>query len=272
MRRFAAKGGGAVRRRTRVYRALLWALLALALALAALAGWQLWRIHADTARARALVQQMRQASASSASVPEAAPDASAPDGAPAHVCPVDFAALQREYPDVTAWLTGCGGEIDTPVAQAADNTYYLNHLLDGTRNILGTAFLDSANSAAFSDDQSLIFGHHMDTGGGVFAPLLQYQDPAYWQAHPAFVLHTPDGCYTASVFAAFIVQERAYPYVRRFADTHEAAAFFQTVRSLSDIDTPVTPAPGDRVLTLCTCTSKTNDLRFVVCTQLEPLA
>ena len=79
---------------------------------------------------------------------------------PAHACPVDFETLRRDYPAVTAWLTGCGGDIDTPVAQGADNIYYLDHLPDGTRNMLGTAFLDSANSASFSDDQSFIFGHH----------------------------------------------------------------------------------------------------------------
>ena len=46
----------------------------------------------------------------------------------------------------------------------------------------------------------------------------------------------------------------------------------ERVRAQSDIISPVEPAPGDRVLTLCTCTSKTNDLRYVVCAKLIPLA
>lgn len=172
------KGGGAMPRGKRAYRVLLWAVLAALLALAAFAGWRLWRVYGDAARAAQLAREMQQTA-----VPAAGESAAGTDGAemPAHACPVDFETLRRDYPAVTAWLTGCGGDIDTPVAQGADNIYYLDHLPDGTRNMLGTAFLDSANSASFSDDQSFIFGHHMDTGGGVFAPLLRYQKQEYFE-------------------------------------------------------------------------------------------
>ena len=154
------KGGGAMPRGKRAYRVLLWAVLAALLALAAFAGWRLWRVYGDAARAAQLAREMQQTA-----VPAAGESAAGTDGAemPAHACPVDFETLRRDYPAVTAWLTGCGGDIDTPVAQGADNIYYLDHLPDGTRNMLGTAFLDSANSASFSDDQSFIFGHHMDS-------------------------------------------------------------------------------------------------------------
>ena len=263
------KGGGAMPRGKRAYRVLLWAVLAALLALAAFAGWRLWRVYGDAARAVQLAREMQQTAVSAAGE-----SAAGTDGAemPAHACPVDFETLRRDYPAVTAWLTGCGGDIDTPVAQGADNIYYLDHLPDGTRNMLGTAFLDSANSASFSDDQSFIFGHHMDTGGGVFAPLLRYQKQEYFEKNPTFTLHTPGGCYTAWVFGAFVVQERAYPYVHEFTSADGMAAFVERVRAQSDIISPVKPAPGDRVLTLCTCTSKTNDLRYVVCAKLIPLA
>ena len=191
---------------------------------------------------------------------------------PAHACPVDFAALRARYPDVTAWLTGCGGAIDTPIVQGADNMYYLDHLPDGTNNRLGAAFLDSENRPSFTDDQSFLFGHHMDTGGGVFSPLLYYQDAGYWREAPDFTLHTPDGCYSAEVFAAFVIQEREYPYQRECASAGEMRTFLGEVCARSQIETSVHPAPGDRILTLCTCTSKTNDLRYVVCTRLVPLA
>ena len=213
---------------------------------------------------------------------DAPPDTSTPGDAegtgagaaqemPAHICPVDFAALRASYPDVTAWLTGCGGAIDTPIVQGEDNAYYLEHLPDGTRNRLGAAFLDSENQPSFTDDQSFLFGHHMDVGGGVFSPLLNYQDAGYWREAPEFILHTPDGCYSAGVFAAFVIQERAYPYQREFSSAGAMRTFLNEVCARSQIETSVHPTPGDRVLTLCTCTSKTNDLRYVVCTRLAPL-
>ena len=128
------KGGGAMPRGKRAYRVLLWAVLAALLALAAFAGWRLWRVYGDAARAAQLAREMQQTA-----VPAAGESAAGTDGAemPAHACPVDFETLRRDYPAVTAWLTGCGGDIDTPVAQGADNIYYLDHLPDGTRNMLG---------------------------------------------------------------------------------------------------------------------------------------
>lgn len=264
------KGGGAMPRGKRAYRVLLWAVLA---ALLALGGF---------CRVAAVARVRRRGPCGAAGAGNAADGRAccpvrarrAPDGAemPAHACLWTLRRCARDYPAVTAWLTGCGGDIDTPVAQGADNIYYLDHLPDGTRNMLGTAFLDSANSASFSDDQSFIFGHHMDTGGGVFAPLLRYQKQEYFEKNPTFTLHTPGGCYTAWVFGAFVVQERAYPYVHEFTSADGMAAFVERVRAQSDIISPVEPAPGDRVLTLCTCTSKTNDLRYVVCAKLIPLA
>ncbi|MFQ9680879.1 MAG: hypothetical protein ACLRZH_13040 [Ruthenibacterium lactatiformans] len=53
--------------------------------------------------------------------------------------------------------------------------------------------------------------------------------------------------------------------MHEFTSADGMAAFVERVRAQSDIISPVEPAPGDRVLTLCTCTSKTNDLRYVVC-------
>lgn len=294
-----------MRRRTRrAYRALLWLLLAALLAAAGVAGLHLWQLARDKARAERLLWEMRQTAlfaqadpvqsdappepppepasgAGGVSMPGMRPASASGDAAavgadageepPVHNCPIDFAALRARYPDVTAWLTGCGGAIDTPVVQGADNAYYLEHLPDGTRNRLGAAFLDSENQPSFTDDQSFLFGHHMDAGGGVFSPLLNYQDAGYWREAPDFILHTPDGCYSAGVFAAFVIQERAYPYQREFSSADAMRAFLNEVCARSQIETSVHPAPGDRVLTLCTCTSKTSDLRYVVCTRLVPL-
>ncbi len=117
------KGGGAMPRGKRAYRVLLWAVLAALLALATFAGWRLWRVYGDAARAAQLAREMQQTA-----VPAAGESAAGTDGAemPAHACPVDFETLRRDYPAVTAWLTGCGGDIDTPVAPRGGQ-----HLLSG---------------------------------------------------------------------------------------------------------------------------------------------
>ncbi len=250
-----------------VFRLVLWFFLFAFLFCAVYSGARLFSLHQDLVSARSLRDSLRAPDDSRPAAPQ-----TAGQPVPEHACPVDFALMQEQYPALCAWLTGCGGKIDTPIAQAADNEYYLRHLLDGSANLLGTPFLDSRNQRRFSDDQSFCFGHHMDTGSGVFSPLLSYTDPAFFRRWPYFILHTPEGCFQAQVFAAFPAGERDYPYTREFADTAAKQAFLDELRTRSVLKTQVAVTPADRILTLSTCTSKTSDLRFVVCTKLVPIA
>ena len=51
---------------------------------------------------------------------------------------VDFEALRAVNPRTVAWLQSQDGEIDYPVVQGDDNSYYLSHLIDGTENRNGS--------------------------------------------------------------------------------------------------------------------------------------
>lgn len=255
-------------RKEHIFRLVLWLSLFLFLFCAAYAGAQLLYLRDAADRAHEFHASLLAPSALSDSQQQGAQPLPA---APTHQCPVDFAAQQAKYPALCAWLTGCGGAVDVPIAQGADNQYYLRHLLDGSANLLGTPFLDSRNSRSFTDDQSFCFGHHMDSGGGAFSPLLSYAEQAFYNENPAFILHTPEGCFTAEVFAAFPAQQSDYPYTREFADSLQKQAFLDDIRARSVIHTDPDVHVSDRILTLSTCTSKTNDLRFVVCTKLVPI-
>ena len=77
------------------------------------------------------------------------------------------AAVQGEdviTDDMVAWLTVDGTDIDYPVMQGTDNTIYLNTDPFGKYSLGGSIFLDSRNSSDFSDEYSLIYGHHMEFG------------------------------------------------------------------------------------------------------------
>ena len=90
-------------------------------------------------------------------------------------CPtVQFDELLKTNGDVIAWIYGANTHINYPVVQGSDNDYYLRHLLDGTWNDNGSIFMDCANSADFSDQNSLIYGHNM-TSGAMFSNLVKYK-------------------------------------------------------------------------------------------------
>mgnify|MGYP000660001169 CR=1 FL=1 len=56
---------------------------------------------------------------------------------PAYVSPIDFASLQERCPDIYAWLEIPDTDISYPVAQNADDTWYLTRDIDG--NYYGVA-------------------------------------------------------------------------------------------------------------------------------------
>ncbi|ANU53162.1 class B sortase [Acutalibacter muris] len=69
---------------------------------------------------------------------------------------VDFESLRAVNPEIVAWLTIGGTNIDYPVAQHSDNDYYLHHLFTGEWNSSGCLFMDCSNQAGFSDSHTII--------------------------------------------------------------------------------------------------------------------
>lgn len=74
------------------------------------------------------------------------------------------------------------GLIDYPVMQGDNNTEYLNLNPYGEYSLSGSIFLDSRNAADFSDDYSLIYGHHME-GGTMFGKLDYFTEEEFFNTH-----------------------------------------------------------------------------------------
>ena len=69
-----------------------------------------------------------------------------------------FEELLKLNPDVCAWLTLDGTEVDYPILQGEDNYEYLNKNVYGEFALSGSLYLDSNNSRDFTDKYSLIYG------------------------------------------------------------------------------------------------------------------
>lgn len=193
-----------------------------------------------------------------------APQADEPEKQTDMIVPkyVDFDILQASYPDTTAWLLDPGGTINYVVAQAEDNDYYLHRLLDGRTASGGTLFMDYRNSADFSDWNTMIYGHNMKNGT-MFASLMKYQEPGYYEEHPNLYLYTPGHRYRMELVAGYItsVTDKVYeiPATKVDRDTILEHAF----RSSSFIS-GITIGEEDKLVTLSTCSYAYDDARYVV--------
>ena len=108
--------------------------------------------------------------------------------------------LNGELKDNVAWLTMDDSPIDYPIMQGANNTEYLSTDPYGNYSLSGSIFVDSRNSGDFSDDYTLVYGHHME-GDGMFGALDKWKDESYYKAHQTGTLTTRNACYSLQVIA-----------------------------------------------------------------------
>ena len=193
---------------------------------------------------------------------------------------VQFDELLKTNGDVIAWIYGANTHINYPVVQGSDNDYYLRHLLDGTWNDNGSIFMDYANSADFSDQNSLIYGHNMKSGA-MFSNLVKYKQQAYYDQHPYLYMLTPQQNYKLHLFAGVIVDASGYILdgngevaysdcsVYQFQLTQE---FLQQMVNHSTFrPTTGVPSADSHIVTLSTCTYEFKNVRYVVLGVLEPI-
>ena len=111
------------------------------------------------------------------------------------------AADQPIQGNMVAWLTVDDTMIDYPVMQGENNEEYLNKDPYGNYSMSGSIFLDSRNTADFTDAYSLIYGHHME-GDYMFGPLHHFLEQDYLDTHPSGELIVGDVTYEIMFFAA----------------------------------------------------------------------
>lgn len=179
---------------------------------------------------------------------------------------VNFEDLWKINEDVVAWLYGPDSRFNYPVVQGSDNDYYLYRLLDGTWNNNGSLFLDYRNSADFSDGNSIIYGHHMQTGD-MFGTLVKYKDQSYYDTHPYLYLTTPTQKYRVDLFAGCIVKANAEIY----QDTDITSEYLQTCMAESTFQPSGEIDTDGPILTLSTCTYEFDNARYVVLGVLVPI-
>lgn len=175
---------------------------------------------------------------------------------------VNFEYLQDKNEDVAGWIYCEDTPISYPFLQSADNNYYLYRLIDGTQNPSGSLFLDFRNSFDLSDWNSIIYGHNMHDGT-MFACLNEYKKQEYYDSHPIMYLLTPDTEYRVELIAGISARADASFYDFPVPEDRQEAVI-QEWLAASTFETHADILPGDRFVTLSTCTYEYDNARFVV--------
>ncbi len=178
---------------------------------------------------------------------------------------VDFDSLKAINSDIVAWLYLEDTIIDYPVVKTTTTHgagFYLSHMYDLTEQRAGSLFISSPYTP-FSRQNTIIQGHRMNNGT-MFGTLYKYKKQSYFNQHPIFQLYTPSKNYFVYIFAAYEVDILGDYYHETFSSGNEFMEYINECMLASAISTGVTPRVTDKILTMCTCVSGNDTVRFIV--------
>lgn len=175
---------------------------------------------------------------------------------------IDLDSLQEINSEAIGWIEIPDTIISYPMVHSTDNRYYLSHTFRKESNKSGSIFLETSNSADFSDLHTIIYGHNMKNGS-MFAGLKDYSSKSYLDAHPYIYIDLADGSHCYQIFSCHEASVSDNCYTIGYQPDDVYGAFLESMQAASLYDTGVEVGIEDYVVTLSTCT-KNGTKRFVV--------
>lgn len=181
-----------------------------------------------------------------------------------------FYQLQAQNKDIIAWLK-IDGLLEEAVVQR-DNEYYLTHNALQQKSVTGALFLDENCHLETVPTQMVIHGHNMKEGA-MFGSLKKYKvkDASYYRAHPFIDFNTiyENGRYVIFSVAEVDIRSNKPDYLpfwqsTRFASSESFMDYVERAKLLSHYRCNVDVQPGDRLLTLSTCTGTDENKRLII--------
>ncbi len=175
---------------------------------------------------------------------------------------VAVSELKAQNSDTVGWIQIPNTEISYPLMHTSDDSYYLNHTFSKKLNSAGSIFMETLNSADFSDLHTIIYGHNMKNGS-MFAGLKNYSSASYLVAHPNVYIDLEDGTHAYQIFSVYEAEADSDSYTIGFAPDEVYEEYLKKIKDRSLYDTSVSVTKEDSVITLSTCT-KHGEKRFLV--------
>lgn len=181
-----------------------------------------------------------------------------------------FDQLQAQNRDIVAWIK-IDGLLEEPVVQR-DNSYYLTHNALRQESLTGALFLDENCNLITVPTQMVVHGHNMKEGA-MFGSLKLYKlkGASFYHEHAYIDFNT---LYENSRYVIFAIAEvdirsdrqRYLPFwlYSRFPSVKVFSDYVERSKMLSELRCSVDVQPGDRILTLSTCSGDDDNQRLLI--------
>lgn len=174
-------------------------------------------------------------------------------------------AWKLQNKDVYGYIKIPGTKVDDIIVQAEDNDYYLNHSWKGDYLPNGAIFADyRCHRNVLKNYNTILYGHHM-TDGSMFNTLDYFFNEEFFKNNKYIEIYTFDGIFTYEIFAVYIT-DMYYQYIRTaFTSGKDFVDFAYEMKSNSIYEREgIEFAENDRIITLSTCTNRSQNERIAV--------
>lgn len=175
---------------------------------------------------------------------------------------INFNKLKEKNKDTVAWIKVENTNIEFPVVQSVDNSYYLTHDFNNKYSVAGWIFADYRNKFDGTDKNIVLYGHNMHDNS-MFSTLKNVLKKKWYENYKNYIITfiTEDEYQKYQVFSVYQIEAEDY-YIKTDFKDNEFSEFVNIVtkRSIKKFDVNVTNE--DKILTLSTCAN--NDKYRVV--------
>lgn len=183
---------------------------------------------------------------------------------------IDFDALKKINPDVYAWITIEGTQIDYPILQNEEDNYYLMRCIDGQSGYPGCIYTNSCSLKDFTSWNTVIYGHNM-INGSMFGSLRISEQ---WSEETEYIdIITPMQKLRYRVYAVTEFTDEYLPVAYNESLESEQKQFLEDVKEaalqLGYLREGMEVSQEDRLVTLSTCIKNKEDKRLIVVGVLE---
>lgn len=167
---------------------------------------------------------------------------------------IDFNSLKKKNSDTVAWITVNNTNVNYPVVQGKDNSYYLNHSFNKKQNVAGWIYADYRDSFKSWKRNTVIYGHGR-TDQVMFGSLAK-TIKSDWYKNPDnkyIKLATPKYNTLWQIFSIYVIKQESYYLTVNFENDASFKKWYEKMKSRSIYNFGVSASPSDKFLTLSTC-------------------
>ena len=166
---------------------------------------------------------------------------------------LNFEKLKKINNDTVAWIRVINTNIDYPIVQTTNNTYYLDHSFYKEKNQNGWIYESSNNSSSFDDANTVLFGHNTN-GKTMFSELKDIYNGNYGK-NINISIFLENTTYTYKVFSIYLENPNNTTALSKYTNKDILNDYIIK----SNVNFGIDVNENDKILTFSTCNNMTDD-------------